>query len=359
MSNAALFRTSLFTTALYALGLFTGCGEGQPHHGNDASSDAAHAHDHTELPDAQNDAVVADANVADANTGSDADAADGATADAGEDLDAGTDAGLDPDAGGRIYEIDFRGVLGDADVACGTQYGGFGPGEDQTITVKDFRFYVHAVELIGADTVAVPLTLLDEAPFQRAGVALLDFEDKSADCVNGTAGTRSVVRGTAPEGDYVGLRFVLGVPFDQNHQDRSVALAPLDLTQLFWSWAGGYIFARFDLMTVAGDGGLPATFSVHLGSTGCNGTPSTMPSTACMFPNRPTITLMDFDPDTDVVLVDPKAVVTGVNLTVNTPATAIGCMSARNDPECTLVLPRLGLDFGEIPGAQTLFRVAQ
>jgi uncharacterized repeat protein (TIGR04052 family) len=322
---------------LLAFVLAAGCGESASGD-EDAATDAAHAADHADLADAGSDAAVVDS---------------------GASLDAANDGDTTPDAGDRTFEIAFRGVLGDETVACGTEYAGFGPTADQTVTIKDFRFYVHGVSLVRSDDVAVPLTLVDEAPFQRAGVALLDFEDKSADCVNGTEATRTVVRGTAPEGDYVGLRFVLGVPLDQNHQDRSIALAPLDLTQLFWSWAGGYVFARVDVLTVPGDdAGVPMNFNVHLGSTGCNGTPSTTPSTTCAYENRPTITLMGFDPDTDVVLVDPKAVLAGVDLTVNTPATAIGCMSGRADPECALVMPRLGLDFGETVGMQTLFRTA-
>src|SRR5690606_11345249 len=110
-------------------------------------------------------------------------------------------------------------------------------------------FYVHGVELLREDG-AAQLVLLDEPPFQRAGVALLDFEDKTSDCINGTTAERRFVRGIAPDATYTGVRFVLGVPFEQNHQDRSIALAPLDLSQLFWSWAGGYIFARIDLFTL-------------------------------------------------------------------------------------------------------------
>lgn len=333
----------------------SGCGDSAPSD-TDAAVDAASPSDLGGSPDLSTpDSSVDDAATADA-------ASDlGGDMDAEVLLDQGTDSEVVLDQGGPVMEISFQGVLGGQAVACGSEYTGFGPSEDQTVKIKDFRFYVHGVELIRDDAEVVPLVLLDEPPFQRDGVALLDFENKTGDCVNGTTATRSVVRGTAPAGNYVGLRFVLGVPLDQNHQDRSIASAPLDLTQLFWSWAGGYIFARFDLMAISGTGAgtTPATFSVHLGSTGCNGTPATMPSTTCMYPNRPVITLMDFDPATDVILVDPKPVVEGVDLTVNTTSTAIGCMSARNDPECTLVMPRLGVDFDAMTGAQVLFRVAE
>ena len=32
-------------------------------------------------------------------------------------------------------------------------------------------------------------------------------------------------------------------------------------------------------------------------------------------------------------------------LTSSTPQTAPGCMSSNSDPECTAIIPRLGLDF--------------
>jgi uncharacterized repeat protein (TIGR04052 family) len=338
-------RTSLSVAAVF-LSLSGGC------------ADAARRADDAGNPsgDAALDAVAIDAASDDASApvdGSDSSVIEDASVDATPEDAANDAAPVD-----RSFEIAFRGVLGNDDAVCGAEFAGFGPSMSQAVTLKDFRFYVHGVELIRDDDVVVPLTIEDHAPFQNAGVALLDFEDKTGDCINGTTEMNTVVRGHAPEGTYTGIRFILGVPLDQNHQDRSVAAAPLDLSQLFWSWAGGYLFARIDLFTTAVDAGPRATFSVHLASTGCNGSPSSMPSTQCTYQNRPTIELSDFDPDADVILVDPKAVVEGVDLTVNTPATGIGCMSARTDPDCDVVMPRLGVDFGTSTASQVLFRVA-
>jgi len=44
-------------------------------------------------------------------------------------------------------------------------------------------------------------------------LALLDFEDGTGGCVNGTPDVNDRVAGTVPEGHYTGLRFTLGVPF--------------------------------------------------------------------------------------------------------------------------------------------------
>ncbi|PJN92728.1 metallo-mystery pair system four-Cys motif protein, partial [Amaricoccus sp. HAR-UPW-R2A-40] len=45
----------------------------------------------------------------------------------------------------------------------------------------------------------------------------------------------------------VGLAFEIGVPFDLNHGDPTLAPAPLDLTAMFWTWRGGYKFLKFEV----------------------------------------------------------------------------------------------------------------
>jgi hypothetical protein len=62
----------------------------------------------------------------------------------------------------------------------------------------------------------------------------------------------------------------------------------------------------------------------------------------------------DFVPGTSTVVIDPAAVVAGADLTQNTAETSPGCMSFPNDPDCTTVLPRLGLAFNEFPAAPQL-----
>lgn len=268
------------------------------------------------------------------------------------------DAGTDHDGGPHMhaFSIRFAARAGDDAVSCGTPITGLGPDGSQTAELHDFRFYVHGIELLRGDGSAVPLAIADEAPWQRAGVALLDFEDRSGRCTTGTTELRDVVNGTAPEGEYTGVRFVLGVPFEQNHQDASSATAPLNLTALFWNWQGGYKFARIDSsVPLAGDA--RATFNVHLGSTGCDGSPATGGVTACASPNRPTVELTGFDPDTSVIALDYAQLVEGLDLSANTESTPPGCMSAPTDPECTEVFTSLGLPFGDAAAAMDAFRV--
>lgn len=222
------------------------------------------------------------------------------------------------------------------------------------------------------------MTLTDDGKWQFRGVGLLDFEDKSGTCANGTADVNSVLKGTAPSGAYVGVKLKIGVPFDLNHADVATAPSPLNLSGLFWSWNGGYKFARIDGRSPVTDGGMgmdsgmgvdagmdgsmmsPGVFSIHLGSTECQGDPQRGGAvTSCGRPNVGEVTLTGFDPTKKPILVDYKALVAGNDLTMDMGG-APGCMSGATDPECPNILTHLGVDpsTGQPDAAkQTLFRV--
>ncbi len=309
----------------------------------------------TPATDAGSDAPVA------ADAGGDSGATDApAPADAGTDANAGADAGA-VDAGGdagsasRSYTIRFRAEVDGEDFACGTTYDGLGPSADRSVTLTDFRFYVHQVELLAADGSATPLAITDDGTFQADGVALLDFEN-GGPCTMGTTETHTAITGTAPEGTYTGIRFVLGIPFALNHQDASAAHAPFNFTSMFWNWQGGYKFVRIDAVNVVPGGG-GSLFAVHLGSTGCDGSPAGG-VTMCDRPNRSTIELTGFDPETSVVVADFAELMEGVDPTINTAATAPGCMSGATDPECNEVIPSFGIPFGAQPAAMDFFSVS-
>ena len=55
-----------------------------------------------------------------------------------------------------------------------------------TITVSDFRFFVSGVSLVSASGETVPVSLTQDGKWQNGTVALLDFEDGTATCSNGT-----------------------------------------------------------------------------------------------------------------------------------------------------------------------------
>lgn len=256
--------------------------------------------------------------------------------------------------------IKFAGQVGDRPFACGESYDGIGA-TGSRITPSDFRFYVSKIELIDAAGKAVPVTLDQDDRWQYRDVALLDFENRSGSCLTGTVETRDVVVGTVPAGQYKGLRFQLGVPFELNHADATIAPSPLNLTSLFWNWQAGYKFLRVDLASAgrpqsikAGDvprfgdreGSNRLGFAIHIGSTMCAaGGPTDKPS-ACANPNRATIELSGFDPAQNVVVADLKGLLDGVNVDVNQAETPAGCMSSPNDGDCDPLMRNAGLSFG-------------
>ena len=146
--------------------------------------------------------------------------------------------------------INFEGWVRNEEFVCGESYEGIGVSES-TITPSDFRFYVSDIALIDEDGNAVPLELEQDGKWQYQNTALLDFEDGTNSCDNGTAEVNTTVVGTVPEGNYQGLQFTMGVPEDLNHEDAAIAPSPLNLTSMWWNWQGGYKFLRVELETEA------------------------------------------------------------------------------------------------------------
>jgi len=255
----------------------------------------------------------------------------------------------------QTVELRFRGRVGDLPFACGTTYENAGAAGSRWLPT-DFRFYVHGVRLIRADRSEVALHLEQNA-FQNGDVALLDFEDDSGPCSNGTAATNAVVRGQVPRGEYTGVRFALGVPFERNHVDASSAPSPLNLTAMFWGWRGGYKFLRVDSFVILDDD-FPE-FRVHLGSTGCRyGRP--LEVAGCTRANRADLRFDDFAAARDVIVADLGALVADSDLTVNLPETAPGCMADLGDSDCDPLLRNLGVDPADgfpSPPTQKFFRV--
>jgi uncharacterized repeat protein (TIGR04052 family) len=250
--------------------------------------------------------------------------------------------------------IAFKPMVGSQDFACGQLYTGVGTSAT-TYEPKDFRLYVHNVRLLSHGT-EVPVTLTDDGAWQRDGLALLDFENKTGLCSNGTEATNHLLVGTAPKGHhYTGLRFTVGVPFEKNHQDASTAAAPLNVSTLFWGWEGGYKFLRLDGRTR----GLPNGHNLHLGSTGCQ-TSGPNQVTACQNANRFEVELADFDPTgSRHVVLDVTALFASSNLDMNQAQSAPGCMSTSDDADCAPLFQRLGLAFGGTqanPAGQLFFR---
>ncbi len=243
--------------------------------------------------------------------------------------------------------IEFSAVVADAALACDTDYASVGTAGSAT-QIKDFRLFVHDIELMTSDDQSVAVNL-DDSPWQAQGVALLDFENGTGECT-GTAETNKVVSGTIPSSDaqFTGVRFMVGIPKSLNHLEQAT-VSPFNVTGMNWGWTNGYKFIRFDI----------PNWNVHIGATGCAADGDG--NIECTNENRPEIELENFDYQTQSIQIDYAALVQGSDVSSDAGG-ASGCMSGGTDPECNEVFTQLGLNLasGENDPTlmQTVFSVA-
>lgn len=243
----------------------------------------------------------------------------------------------------RTVTIPFALVAGEYPAACGETIPGLGTNANAA-QLSDARFYIHDLRLIDRQGHAVPVQLMAN-DWQTAGVALLDFENGTGAC-RGTPATNAQVVGTVPDGRYIGLSFVIGVPAAINHTSTTTSPPPLDLAAMGWSWQAGRRFMKIELDPMSGvaraSGRPGATWHLHLGSTGCVGDPVKGEAVTCANGNRIPVTLPAFDPATQQVVLDMKALFQTTDLG-HDGGGALGCMSGPDDPDCPGVFRQLGL----------------
>jgi uncharacterized repeat protein (TIGR04052 family) len=278
-------------------------------------------------------------------------------------------------AGGNVT-LDFAAQAGSTPVTCSTASIANLGSANTSARLQDLRFYVSNVRFVRADGSEQPLALNtagSNANWSTAlgsdSLTLIDLEDATGACAtgSGTAATNSRVDGTLPAGNYVAVRFNLGVPHALNHLDPMDAGTPLPLTShaLGWTWTSGRIFAKIEVTAPADSAAwTPAAFTAHLGAGGCVGDPSAGQAVDCSRPNRGTVTLGSssepFDPSRQQVVIDVAQLVAGNNITVNGGG-ASGCMSGPTDPECPAMFDALQINLASgqpINGgqAQRVFR---
>ncbi|WP_437728937.1 MbnP family copper-binding protein [Sorangium sp. So ce861] len=322
------FTASVSVSLLAALALLVGCGDDEGGGGSAGATSASSS------------SAGGDGGGGDGGGGSDG---GGGAGEGGSGGMGGDDASI---------ALRFEGRVGEDVFSCGETYA-LGTASTE-VGISDFRLYIHDIRLHRADGDDVPVTLDQDGLWQFQDLVLLDFEDKTGSCANGTEPTNGEVRGTVPQGTYDGLSFKLGVPFALNHDDVATAPSPLNLSGLFWSWEAGYKFARIDTVPAEGS----ERFFLHLGSTGCvAGEDGAVAE--CDRPNVAEVVLTGFDPLTTTVLVDFAALVAASDLSTDGGG-APGCMSGTEDPECAAIFERLGIDIADgtlHPEAQELFRV--
>lgn len=257
-------------------------------------------------------------------------------------------------------EIRAVAMIGSEPAQCGRRYARWG----KTFGLADARLYLSQIELLRKESMTWEPLLLEENPWQSQGVVLLDFENGQGDCADfGTASLNARFLGEVPAGDYVGLRFSVGLPAEQNHIDPTTARGPLAEPGMFWTWQGGYKFVKVDVKVDGARNGAPLRNNLHLGSTGCvSPAPMMAPSSPCRRPNFAQITLFPFDLRSQQLALSLDALLMP-SLTQG-HARSPNCMGGPQEPaHCDTIVRNLGLDpetgiCREECAAQRLFGVA-
>lgn len=190
-------------------------------------------------------------------------------------------------------EVSAAAMIGAEPAECGRLYSMWG----KTFGLADARLYLSQIELLRKESMTWEPLKLDETQWQSDGVVLLDFENAQGSCSDfGTATVNTALRGHVPEGDYVGLRFNVGLPHGRNHIDPATARGPLAEPGMFWTWQAGYKFAKIDVAVSGAPGKATVRHNLHLGSTGCASlAPMLAPAAGCARPNLAQVTLFPFD----------------------------------------------------------------
>ncbi|PKM22109.1 MAG: metallo-mystery pair system four-Cys motif protein [Gammaproteobacteria bacterium HGW-Gammaproteobacteria-14] len=261
----------------------------------------------------------------------------------------------------------FKAVAGAVDIACGVEIPSLGSA-GTTVTVADFRLFIHDVKLVTDEGVELDVALDADQLSQSDRVVQLDFRD-TVGCVadaDANPNHNNKIIGTVtvdPALVIDSVRFTLGVPFDLNHANQADAVEPLRNPGLAsgaaWAWQAGYKFTGLDVFPVGGvsrPGDLEwsnTKWNIHLGSTGCAVTTADLVEgedpLPCAAPNRVVITLPLGGRnlgDNAAVKIDYAALVETSNLSLDN-GLASGCMSGSENPECEEIFARLGLPWGE------------
>lgn len=247
-----------------------------------------------------------------------------------------SDASVEP----REVTLQFEARVGSEPARCGQTYAGLGNNK-RALRIGDLRWYVFDVQLINAAGKAVPVNLPDDGEFQAEQVAMLDFEDKSGACSNGSAETNHVVKGSVPEGDYRGVRFRVGMPPAVNHANSVQQKPPLSIQSMVWSWRLGHKFFRLDVELQPEEGLKQGGFEVHLGAARCTGTQG---SFTCANENTPAFEFDAFDAERDQIVLDVAPLMEGIELKASdTPGVSIGCTATPEDADCVSMFEGFGL----------------
>lgn len=221
-------------------------------------------------------------------------------------------------------DISFGATFQGRDIDCTTE----------AVSLTDLRFFVSELALIDEQGRSYRVPMLRDDRWQTRDVALIDLEDGQGTCTNGTQDIHSTISGTVAAGRYVGVSFVVGVPFDLNHLNPLLAEAPLNDAAMHWHWRSGYKFLRAGIATPTD------AFWIHLGSTACEGTVRNI--TGCLNPNRVAVAIADNGGYAASITVGMSTLLEGVDLT---DGLGTDCSSGPSESSCESVFDAFGLDF--------------
>ncbi|MFN0060909.1 MAG: MbnP family copper-binding protein [Myxococcaceae bacterium] len=254
------------------------------------------------------------------------------------------------------FALRFASVVDDVTVGCSEDLPGFGPSGADHIGINDLRFYVSDVVFRDAAGRDIDTTF-DADEFQYSSsqgwVGLVDLTGTEGTCASaalgggeGTARTHTAITGTTFVQDVATVSFVVGVPqplMKEVVADYSAEGAPSPLAEMHWSWAGGHRHFVFNF-TLNG-GGAGGEGYIHVGSRSCGTAGGRVLSTqdTCDFINNPIVSLDDFDVERDVVGVDLRHLLQGVDFNVGGNP-GVECHSSPMQPDCAVVFDSLGLN---------------
>lgn len=247
-------------------------------------------------------------------------------------------------------KIPFRLYSGQSEVDCTSNLMSLSQ-DSIDFQLQDIRLFISRLHLKNESGDWIDVALA-ENDFQNQNVALLDFENLAGFCSEGNQDLNTQIVGTIPAGKYSGIKFEVGVPEDINH-DEAKAKGPMSLVKMQWNWTMGYKFLKWELLNDT------TSWSLHLGSIGCKVSPKksnplrldrsmeaiahggVSSSVNCLNSNRLLIEFSNFDINSQELILDLKAALTGVSLDLEKPGAY--CLSRPEDPNCKQLLQNFGL----------------
>lgn len=147
-------------------------------------------------------------------------------------------------------EVSFYPMFGSSNLQMNKKFRNAAGDSVQFTTLK---FYLSNIVLLDSTGKTYPVT--------SDKVMMVDFSDAHV-AEHGSFHVNVKVQ----PGTYRGLKFEVGVPYDENHKDASTQSLPLGPSSgMFWSWNSGYIFHKIEGKADSGSGSANISFLYHIG----------------------------------------------------------------------------------------------